>query len=39
MIIVLDLALRLVWVLTLSPNLPQAGFGSAELFKLVVGGL
>lgn len=38
-IMVCNLALRLVWVLTLSPNIAQKGFGSPEIFRLVTGGL
>lgn len=34
-----NLALRLAWVLTLSPNITDKTFGSPELFRLVTGAL
>lgn len=38
-LMVLNLFLRLAWVLTLSQNITDKLFGSAELFKLVTGAL
>lgn len=36
---VLNLVLRLAWVLTLSPNITEKTFGSPEIFRLVTGAL
>lgn len=36
---ILNLILRLAWVLTLSPNIASDAFGSPELFRLITGSL
>lgn len=36
---VLNLVLRLAWVLTLSPNITDKTFGSPEIFRLITGAL
>jgi hypothetical protein len=36
-IIVLDFILRMVWILTLSPNITNNAFGSPQIFSLVTG--